>query len=71
MGGSKALFLNKTALAITQAQAAGALASMGIILVTKIVAAQEITGHPIQQPSTMDRSLLHAHLMVQKSWHGQ
>jgi len=55
---SEALFLNKTrALAIIQAQAAGALANTDIILVTKLVPAQEITEHPIQQPSTLDRSL--------------
>lgn len=42
-----ALFLNKTtALAITQARAAGAPASTGVILATKVVAAQEITEHP-------------------------
>lgn len=58
MGGSTALFLDKRpTLTTPQAQAAGALAGTGTILVIKIVPAPEMTEHPIQQASTLDRSL--------------
>lgn len=69
-----AVFLSKTmALVMTQAQAAGALASTGIILVPKIVPAQEITEHPSSSlpPWTGAQGLPPSHPMVQKSWRGQ